>query len=193
MYGECDADIIFESTPFGRHYNDYSMTKVVNEVQIQNFREQFGNLVMIPRFFNAYGPGEFYTPYRSVVCLFCYRALFDIPYQVYKNYHRVVMYIGDFIPTLANCADRFQDGLFVNIGGNEYLSVEEISNFILNYLHKSDSLVEYIPSSEHNVRNKRPDITIAERLLGHEPKVKIQEGVIKTIEWMRETYNVPNK
>ena len=41
---------------------------------------------MILRLFNAYGPGEYYNNYRSVCCLFCYRALHKIAFDVYQNY-----------------------------------------------------------------------------------------------------------
>jgi dTDP-glucose 4,6-dehydratase len=193
VYGEVDVDIIREDTPFGRHQNDYAMTKVVNEEQIRNFRESFGSKIMIPRFFNAYGPGEYYNDYRSVVCLFCYRALHNMVYDVYEGYHRVVMYIDDFIPTLANCVDNFTDGEFVNIGGDEYLPVKNISDTILKQLGKDDYYVSYLSNEIHTVKNKKPDITKARKLLGHNPKVRIEEGISKTLEWMKKVYNVTTK
>jgi len=189
VYGDTDVSPIKEDTPFGRHQNDYAMTKVVNEEQIRNFRESFGNQIMIPRFFNAYGPGEYYNDYRSVVCLFCYRALHNIPYNVYEDYHRVVMYIDDFIPTLASCVDNFTDGEFVNIGGDEYLSVKDISDEILKQLGKDDYYVDYQSKETHTTKNKRPDITKARNLLGHNPKVRIEEGISKTLDWMKQVYS----
>jgi len=168
--------------------NDYAISKWVNELQCKNFIDRYKNQIMIPRFFNAYGPGEYYNNYRSVVCLFCYRALKGIPYEVYENYHRVFMYIDDFIPTLANCVEKFISGETINIGGDDYRSVKELSDLILNELGLDDSLVNYIPADLHNVVNKRPDITKAKKLLGHNPKMKLEEGVKKTIEWMREVY-----
>jgi len=189
VYGDVDVDCIREDTPFAHPQNDYAVTKVVNEIQITNFRDLFGNQIITPRFFNSYGPGEYYSNYRSVVCLFCYRALHDIPYDVYEGYHRVVLYIDDFIPTLANCVDMFVDGEFVNIGGNEYTSVKDISDTILKQLGKDDYYVDYLSKDVHTTKNKRPDITKAVKLLKHDPKVKIEEGVAKTLEWMKRVYN----
>ena len=143
---------------------------------------------MILRFFNAYGPGEYYTNYRSVVCLFCYRALKGIPYQVYKNYHRVFMYIDDFIPTLANACDRFIDGQIINIGGEEYRSVEDLHKVIFDIT--GHDMVEFLPEDKHNIVNKRPSIDRAKELLGHNPKTPLEIGVKKTIEWMREVYKL---
>ena len=156
IYGEIDADILSEDLPLHRsmtQLNDYAITKWVNELQCMNFEKRFGSEIVRCRFFNAYGPGEHYTNYRSVVCLFCYRALHDLSYQVYRNYNRVFMYIDDFIPKLANVADRFTPGELYNIGGHEYRGVEDLSKVILDYLGLDDSRVTYLPQDVHNVKN----------------------------------------
>lgn len=191
IYGDKHADILSEEIPLNCsiiQQNDYAVTKWVNEVQCMNFEKRFGTEIVRLRFFNAYGPGEHYHHYRSVVCLFCYRALHDLPYTIYKNYHRVFMYIDDFIPTLASVVDHFVPGQVYNIGGNEYRSVEELSNLILNELGLDDSKVTYLPQDKHNVQNKRPDISKAAEAFGHNPKVTLEEGVPQTLEWMRKVY-----
>ena len=62
-----------------KQINDYAMSKWVNEMQILNSATQYGTKSVRVRLFNTYGPGEYYSPYRSVICLFCYRILHDIP------------------------------------------------------------------------------------------------------------------
>jgi dTDP-glucose 4,6-dehydratase len=192
IYGDRHEEILRESIPLNHaiiQHNDYAVTKWVNEVQIMNFEKRHGNPCVRLRFFNAYGPGERYHNYRSVVCLFAYRAMHDLPYTVYEGYHRVFMYIDDFIPTLANVCERFQAGEVYNIGGTDYRSVHELSDLILRYLGKTDRLVTYLPEEKHNVQNKRPDISRARAAFGHDPKVVLQEGVPRTIEWMRQRYS----
>ncbi len=191
IYGDIHADILAEEIPLQGsviQQNDYAVTKWVNEIQCMNFEKRFGSPIVRLRFFNAYGPGEYYHSYRSVVCLFCYRALHDLPYTVYQDYHRVFMYIDDFIPTLANVVDNFVPGEVYNIGGCEYRSVEELSRIILNYLNLTDSLVAYLPKDKHNVQNKRPDISKARKAFGHNPHITLEEGVVRTLEWMRSVY-----
>ncbi|MCA1839641.1 MAG: NAD-dependent epimerase/dehydratase family protein [Actinomycetota bacterium] len=191
IYGDHHADVLSEDIPLNHsiiQQNDYAVTKWVNEVQIMNFEARHGSQTMRLRFFNAYGPGEYYHPYRSVVCLFCYRALHEIPYQVYEGYHRVFMHIDDFIPTLANACERFIAGEVVNIGGEEYRSVKELSSLVLGYLGKDDSIVEYLPEDKHNVQNKKPDISKAKELLSHNPTITLEQGIPQTIDWMKEAY-----
>jgi dTDP-glucose 4,6-dehydratase len=113
-----------------------------------------------------------------------------MPYQVYEGYHRVFMYIDDFIPTLSNVVDNFVPGEVYNIGGEEFRSVRELSDLILNHLELDASLVEYLPEDKHNVLNKRPDIKKAKAAFGHNPKTKLEEGVPKTIEWMKSVYGI---
>jgi len=196
VYGDKHSKILKEDLPLNEaiiQQNDYAVTKWVNEIQCMNFEKRFGNEIVRLRFFNAYGPGEYYHNYRSVVCLFCYRALFKLPYTVYKNYHRVFMYIDDFIPTLANVVDNFKTGEVCNIGGAEFRSVEELSDLILEYTHGDRSLVTYLPEEKHNVLDKRPDISKARRDFGHNPQVPLEVGVPQTIEWMKSVYSVKDK
>jgi dTDP-glucose 4,6-dehydratase len=191
IYGECEASIITEDLPMihpVHHKNDYAMTKWVNELQIMNFAERHGNESMRLRLFNVYGPGEYYHRYRSVVCLFCYRALVGQPWDVYQGYHRVFMYIDDAIPTLANACENFVGGEVVNIGGSEYKSIEHLSGLVIRLTGASPRLARLQPRDAHNVTNKRPCIAKARRLLGHAPTVALEEGVPRTIAWMRATY-----
>lgn len=191
IYGDRHEDVLHEDIPLQQsiiQQNDYAVTKWVNEIQVMNFEKRHGSQVVRCRFFNAYGPGEYYHSYRSVVCLFCYRAMFDLPYEVYDGYHRVFMYIDDFIPTLANVCERFKAGGVYNIGGEDYRSVRELSDLILAHLGKDDSRIRYLPEDFHNVQNKRPDITRARVDLGHDPQTRIEDGVPRTIEWMQAIY-----
>jgi dTDP-glucose 4,6-dehydratase len=104
------------------------------------------------------------------------------------GYHRVFMYIDDFIPTLANAVDNFVEGEVYNVGGHEFRSVKEMSDLILNHLGMDDSLVNYLPEDKHNVVNKRPDIEKAARAFGHNPRITLEEGIPVTVDWMRDVY-----
>ena len=193
VYGEVtDGEVLSEDMTDTKplfHFNDYAMSNWVNEQQIRNASARYGTETMRLRFFNAYGPGEHYHPYRSVVCLFCFRALARQPFTVYRGYHRVFMYVGDFITTLANASQRFIANGIINIGGDEYRSVEDLAKLIIEQTDCPRILVRYEAKEDFNVVNKRPDIEKAKLLLGHDPKVRLEEGVELTLDWMREVYD----
>lgn len=191
IYGENNGDILHEGLSLQKppvFQNEYAMTKWINEAQIIEMERRYNTKTVRCRFFNAYGPGEYYHRYRSVVCLFCYSALKDIPYQVYEGYSRPFMYIDDFIPTLANVMDNFKPGEVYNIAGTEIRTVEELSDIVLRCAGRDDSIVKYIPEDKHNVISKHPDITKARRDLKHNTTVRLEEGVPATLEWMKSIY-----
>jgi dTDP-glucose 4,6-dehydratase len=190
VYGDWEGvmtEDVLEKHPI-RQLNDYAITKWVNEMQIMNSADRFNTETVRVRLFNTYGPGEPYSPYRSVVCRFIYHALHDLPYTVYLDHHRSSTYIDDTARTLANISDNFIPGEIYNIAGDEYHDIKSLSDMILGYLGKDDSLVEYVEVEEHNTRNKKSDNTKAKRDLDHKCTVTLEEGIPRTIEWQKEVY-----
>lgn len=188
IYGDLDAPILNESlsdTTVLRQPNEYALSKWANERQIINYTARHDLEVVRLRFFNAYGPGETYHPYRSVIALFCHRALNGIPWEVYEGYHRTFMYVDDFVPTLVNAVEQAEPGEVYNVGGEDYRSVREVSDLVLSETGANSDLVTYLDEDVHNVTSKRPDNSKAKRVLGHDPRIRIEEGVPKTIDWMK--------
>lgn len=193
VYGDYD-EVMDESVPLKkggvRQLNDYAISKWTNEQQILNATDRHNTETVRVRLFNTYGPGEKYSEYRSVVCKFCYRALNDMGYHVYEDHHRSFTYIEDTVRTLANIVDNFQPGEVYNISSTDYRGVKELSDVVLNYLDKDDDKVEYRGTEEHNTLNKKASIKKAKRDLDHDPSTTLEEGVPKTIEWMRGYYDL---
>lgn len=175
-----------------RQLNDYALSKWVNEMQIMNSAERFSTETVRVRLFNTYGPGEYYSSYRSVICQFIYRALHNIPYTVYLDHHRTSSYINDTVRTLSNiCSpEMFKSGEVYNIAGTEYHDIKTLSDMILNYLGKDDSKVQYEKYEEHNTGNKKGDLSKAEKDLNHRPQVNLAEGIPLTIEWQKKIYDI---
>jgi dTDP-glucose 4,6-dehydratase len=192
VYGDWNGVMKEEVMDFHeiRQLNDYAMTKWVGEMQIMNSAARFGTETVRVRLFNVYGPGEKYSNYRSVNCLFCYRALHDLPYTVYLNHHRTSTYVTDAAFTLANIVDNFIPGEVYNVGSTEYHDIKSVSDFVLKYLAKDDRRVTYKDSEPFTTRDKKVDVSKAVRDLGHHPKVSLAEGLELTLEWMK-TYYAP--
>jgi dTDP-glucose 4,6-dehydratase len=176
-----------------RQMNDYAISKWANEMQVLNSAEQFNTESVRVRLFNTYGPGEPYSPYRSVICLFCYRALHNIPYTVYRGHHRTSTYITDMARTLANITDNFQPGEVYNIGGEDYHTIEEVSEIILRLLDKKDlesQLVKFQDSEVMTTLKKLVDCSKAKRDLDHKTLVRLEEGIANTLAWMKRFYSL---
>ena len=192
IYGGYD-DVMSEDVPLItsiKQLNDYAISKWVNELQIMNSADRFGTETVRLRLFNTYGPGEWYSDYRSVICLFVYRALNDIPYTVYTGHRRTFTYIEDAVRTMANICEQFIPGEVYNLAGDDYVTIKESSDMILAQLGKNDSTVRYLEFEQHNAVNKRSDATKAKRDLGHENTVGLEQGIRRTIAWQREVYKL---
>ena len=176
-----------------RQLNDYAMSKWVNEMQVMNSALQFATKSVRVRLFNTYGPGEYYSPYRSVICMFCYLLLHDRPITLYQGYKRTSTYITDMARTLANIVDNFKSGEVYNIGGDDFHSIEDASDIILRQLRKEDCrqrLIIYRPEEKLTTRQKKVDSTKARRDLGHKATVTLDEGIANTLAWMKKVYDV---
>jgi dTDP-glucose 4,6-dehydratase len=190
IYGDY-SDVMSEDIPLTvpiRQLNDYAISKWVNELQILNSADRYGTETVRLRLFNLYGPGEQYSDYRSVVCLFVYRALHDEPYIVYTQHHRTFCYIDDAVQTIAGITQRFKAGEAYNIGSNEYVSMRQLSDMVLSRAGKSDSKVEYIEVEPHNTMLKKGSTEKAQRDLGHQNRVDLEHGIDQTIAWQKEVY-----
>jgi len=172
-----------------KQMNDYAMTKWVNEMQVKNSEIQYRTDSVIVRIFNTYGPGEYYSPYRSVNSRFIYCALASLPWLVYRDYSRTSTYILDLIRTLCNIVDNFIPGENYNIGGDIYHTVEEFSNLVLKITKANPKLVEYKDEEILTTRNKKVDISKAIAHLDHKTTVSLEEGIVKTVQWMISVYN----
>lgn len=173
-----------------RQLNDYAISKWVNEQQIMNSADRFGTETVRVRLFNTYGPGEYYSEYRSVVCRFVYHALHDLPYTVYLDHHRSSTYITDCARTLANISENFKPGEVYNIAGDEYHDIKQLSDMILGFVGKDDRLVTYVPFEAHNTRDKKSDNSKAKRDLDHRCTIPLEEGLPLTINWQKEVYGI---
>ncbi len=171
-----------------KQLNDYAMTKWVNEMQIRNSALQYGTESVVVRLFNTYGPGEYYSPYRSVNCRFLYCALHGLPWVVFRGHERTSTYLADTVNTVANIADSFKPGETYNIGGDTMHTIEELSGVVIEITGADSSLVQFQDSEILTTRKKPVDTSKAVRDLGHRNTYSLEQGMRLTADWMRQVY-----
>jgi|SRR5579884_2009141 len=186
--GVMREDVLLE-TPI-RQMNDYAISKWVSEMQIMNSADMTGTETVRVRLFNTYGPGEHYSPYRSVICRWVYSALHRMPYVVYTKHRRTSTYIDDTAEALANISESFRPGEVYNITGSSLHDMKTPSDIILQQLRMDDSLVTYRDEEPQTTLEKVVDGSKAQRDLGMRTTVGLDEGIARTIEWQRGVYGV---
>src|SRR5207245_9460199 len=111
------------------------------------------------RSFNTHGPGEYYSAYRSVNCRFIDCALKGLPWVVFRGYGRTSTYLEDSVRTLANITDRFKAGEVYNIGGDQYHTIETLSDLTVEVTGADRRLVGYRAAGILTTRTKRGEVS----------------------------------
>jgi dTDP-glucose 4,6-dehydratase len=173
-----------------KQLNDYAMTKWVNEMQIRNSALQYGTESVVVRLFNTYGPGEFYSPYRSVNCRFLYCALHGLPWTVFRGHSRTSTYLADTVRTVANISENFRAGETYNIGGTDLHTIEELSDVVLKVTGADRRLVHHQDTEILTTKLKRVDTSKSVRDLDHKNSYSLEEGMRLTADWMRSVYKL---
>ena len=192
VYGDFD-DVMYESV-MDKHeikqMNDYALSKWVNEQQIRNSAIKHKTETVIIRLFNTYGPGEWYHPYRSVNCKFCYHLLHGIPIVVYRGHSRTSTYLEDTANALANIIDNFIPGEVYNIAGGEEHDIELLADLTRQHSGAKKSLIKFQDSEILTTKSKKVDASRAAKHLKLKQTVGLEEGIKRTIEWMKKYYRI---
>lgn len=192
VYGDFEetmSEIVMDNIEI-KQMNDYAISKWANEMQIRNSRIMYGTESVVVRLFNTYGPGEYYHPYRSVNCKFCYHALFGLPITVYKGHYRSSTYVDDCVRTIGNISDNFINGNVYNIGSDQFHDIETLAEVIWDYTGADKKLITYGESEVLTTKIKKLDNIASVRDLDHKESVGLIEGVKLTIDWMKDYYKI---
>lgn len=185
---------VMEENPIKDTYqmNDYAISKWAGELMCMNSAKMFGTETVRVRLVNCYGPKEHYTPYRGFIPKFIYHSLFGIPYTVYKGHKRIIDYVEDSCRTWANIVDNFIPGEVYNVAGRPEWEkdIKDYSDLILDAVGRDDSIVTYEEAEPFTTQIKTIDCSKAIKDLGHDPQIPPEEGIKRTVEWMKWYYRL---
>jgi len=188
-YADVMSEDVMDKAPI-KQLNDYAISKWAGELMCLNSARQFGTETVRVRPVNCYGPGEHYTPYRGFIPKFIYHALHNKPYVVYRGHKRIIDYVEDSCRTFANIVDHFVPGEVYNVAGRPKWErgIKAYSDLVLKTVGRDDSIVTYRDAEPSTTRSKPVDSSKAIRDLKHNPKVAPEEGIRRTVDWMRTVY-----
>jgi len=163
----------------------YDEAKRFAEAMTMAYHRYHGIETRIARIFNTYGPRMRLDDGR-VVPNFIGQALRGEPLTVYGDgtQTRSFCYVDDMIEGIYRLL--FSDEVEpVNLGNPQEMSILEFAHLI-NRLTGNKAGIVFCPLPEDDPHVRRPDIEKARQILGWEPKVGLEEGLIRTIAWFRE-------
>jgi dTDP-glucose 4,6-dehydratase len=163
----------------------YDEAKRFAEAMTMAYHRYHGLNTRIVRIFNTYGPRMRMQDGR-VVPNFILQALKGEPLTVYGQGEqtRSFQYVDDLVAGIGRLLESGEH-YPVNIGNPHEMTVLQFAKKILE-LTESKSEIAYRPLPQDDPQVRQPDITKARKLLNWEPKVDLDEGLIKTIDYFRE-------
>jgi dTDP-glucose 4,6-dehydratase len=162
----------------------YDEAKRFAEAMTTAYHRYHGLDAKIVRIFNTYGPRMRLRDGRAVPA-FMSQALSGEDVTIFGSgtQTRSFCYVSDLVDGIIRLMESDVHEP-VNIGNPHEMTIEEIARTIVK-MTGSTSKIVYRPLPEDDPKVRQPDITRARTLLGWEPKVPLQEGLAKTLEYFR--------
>jgi nucleoside-diphosphate-sugar epimerase len=174
----------------------YGFSKLAGEVYARAAHDEHGLRYTICRPFNAYGPGERPEPgepgiAHAVPDLVAKALTRQRPLEIFGSGEqtRTLTHVDDIadgiVTALASPAAENQD---FNISASQEVTVAALARMIWEACGNPPSELEFahLPSFEVDVQRRWPSVDKARRVLGWEAKVRLEDGIPQTVEWLRD-------
>lgn len=167
----------------------YDEGKRCAETLFFDYHRQNNVDIRVIRIFNTYGPRMLADDGR-VVSNFIVQALQGAPITVYGEGQqtRSFCYVDDLIDGMVRMMKQDQTLGPVNLGNPNEFKIMELAKKVLE-MTGSLSKISYKPMPADDPKQRRPDITKAAQYLGWQPKVSLDDGLMKTIEFFKKELN----
>ncbi len=168
----------------------YDEGKRCAETLFFDYKRQHGLNIRVARIFNTYGP-LMHPDDGRVVSNFIVQALKGEALTLYGDgsQTRSFCYVDDLIEGFLRLMDAPDDVTGpMNLGNPGEFTIRELAETVIE-LVGSDSGMEIRPLPEDDPMQRCPDIGLAKKKLGWEPKIQLEEGLSKTIAYFRDLLN----
>lgn len=202
-YRQTDSDVIGlreEDAYPADPDNFYGWEKLYIEKMCEAYKKDYGLDVRIARYHNIYGPEGTYKGGRekapAALCRKVAEALNPGTITIWGdgNQTRSFCYIDDCLRGTTMLMENDYDQP-LNIGSDQLVTIDELANIIIKISGKKVEK-QYDLSAPQGVRGRNADLILVKKVLGWEPQVDLEEGLLKTYKWIemkcREDMNTRN-
>ena len=167
----------------------YDEGKRIAETLCFDYKRMHGTDIRVMRIFNTYGPRMNLEDGR-VVSNFIVQALKNENLTIYGDgsQTRSFCYVDDLIDGMVRLMNGSHNGP-INIGNPDEFTIKELAKIVIEKINKNLQ-ISYLPLPQDDPLQRKPDISLAKKVLEWEPKVNIVEGLNKTIPWFKEEIRI---
>ena len=164
----------------------YAISKLAGEHLAHAYQSQYDMNVVTVRPFNVYGPGQ---TGEGAIQIFIKKALAneDITIHGDGNQIRAWCFVDDFVECLAQCIENpAAIGQSFNIGNaRAVITILGLAQTVCRVLN-STSKINFVDALSADIALRIPSVDKSSEVLGFKAKVDLEEGILKTAEWMKE-------
>jgi UDP-glucuronate decarboxylase len=164
----------------------YDEGKRCAETLFFDYHRQHGLPIKVMRIFNTYGP-RMHPADGRVVSNFIVQALKGEPISIYGDgsQTRSFCYVDDLIAGMIALMESGPEVTGpINIGNPNEFTIRELAEKVIAQTGAGSQLVQH-PLPADDPKQRQPDITLARKVLGWEPRVPLEQGLEKTIDYFR--------
>ncbi len=187
VYGNKKEKMREEDTEFELE-TPYAITKLLGEYYSLYFYRLFKLPVVILRYFNSYGPGDYPGKYRGVIPNFIKSALEGKPLIITGtgDETRAFTYIDDVIRgTILAATNNQAIGEIFNIGSDMGIKIIEVAEKI-NRLAGRKSEIQFTRKRIwDNIARRNASLEKSKKILAYEPKINFDHGLKLTVDWLK--------
>jgi UDP-glucuronate decarboxylase len=161
----------------------YDEGKRCAETLFFDYHRQHRLRIKVVRIFNTYGP-RMHPNDGRVVSNFIMQALLGQPITIYGDgsQTRSFCYVDDLISAFVAMMATGDDVTGpINVGNPGEFTMLELADAVIS-ITGSKSKIEFRPLPQDDPKQRRPDISQAQRVLGWQPTVQLRDGLVRTIE-----------
>jgi UDP-glucuronate decarboxylase len=166
----------------------YDEAKRCGEAFVMAYRKQHNLNTRIARIFNTYGPRiRMDGIYGRVIPRFIDQALKGDPITIFGDgsQTRSFTYVTDQVEGLLRLASlESARGQVINIGNTNEITILALAEKVIE-ITGSSSTISFHPLPQDDPLRRQPDVTRAKQVLGWEPKVPLEKGLVRTMEWIK--------
>lgn len=184
VYGENPRTPLSEDDLNIQPISPYGATKRAGELICYSYHHLYGMNIACLRIFTAYGPRQ-----RPEMAIHKFTRLIDrgevIPIYGDGSSRRDYTYIDDLIEGIMATISHHKGFEIYNLGESQTTSLIELVRLIEEAFGKKAN-IEMLESQPGDVSVTYANITKARQMLGYQPKIKIEEGIKRFVEWYKD-------
>lgn len=181
VYGETSEIPFKEIDPCDKPESPYAATKRACEMFGYNYHSLYGLKFTSLRFFTVYGPRG-----RPDMAIFKFTDKIskglELPLYGDGTASRDFTYVSDIVDGIYASFEKNLDYEIINLGNENPITIKELIEKIEQLVGKK-ALIRQLPKQKGDVKRTYADISKAKNLLGYNPKIDIEVGLSKFVEW----------